>query len=347
MGIVTKFNPLGALPKNNNYKAYLLFGTNLINVRTLGFTEDIQPEFCFSSSDDSIQCNYAILNGKLFFVNGQNLSQVGTYTDWTAISGYSDGNDVYALGIRNGLLYKIMSTTATMHSPYPGWTKICGNASPRTYGLGICNSVAYAISSNAIVQPIDGSNNPLSNCTNITGRIMYNSSRYGGYGISNGKLYYFQKRSSDNADTDIRIYIIDNNFYYKICGFAYGSSFMSAYALGIDTNFSLFNIGLGSASQIGTNTNWTNISGYNFTYSSPAALGINNGNLYIIQNSNVTQVGTDTDWTNISGNSLAIKNNEDLYLISSNNSFSLLIKKCIKFMGNTLNSSFPALIITG
>lgn len=82
-----------------------------------------------------------------------NKIQVGSNTDWTAISGYSIPSAMgycYAFGIRAGRLYSLCGTTATQLGSATNWTAVTGFAYYETTENGYKMSIAYGIAGGAL-----------------------------------------------------------------------------------------------------------------------------------------------------------------------------------------------------
>lgn len=124
--------------KAGGNKAYLLCGTTVKDVATLGFTESIDLDKTRGTEKSDVQCNYVILNGKLFYFSSSTLAQVGSLTTWTAVSGYSSSTSAYAYGIAEGKLYRLNDTTVT---------DLDISNCVAVYGVGISNYPALAVCS--------------------------------------------------------------------------------------------------------------------------------------------------------------------------------------------------------
>ena len=286
-------------------------------------TEVIGPGYWEWSS------NYIICDGKLYYitVSGNNVTrtQIGTDTTWSAISGSNSIN--YTLAINNGDLYLISSGTPTLKDS-SGWQKISFYYSSSSYKtLGIKNDSLYMLTNNGNTITLLDSSGIWSQITGISG----NANEYM-FGIKDGKLYSISysgvitEISSDNTWNYIcgydvyleqknryalgingsKLYILkgdeiilanDTETWIKCCGYGYGSNCSFA----LTSTGKLYNIersyysGDIELTQIGTDTTWSDISGYG-----AQSIGINNGNVYINLGS-PTQLSTSGGITKVYG----------------------------------------------
>ena len=115
---------------SKKYKAYLLNGTEVIDVATKGITEPINLNTTFGNCNESLS-RYVIINGKLYKYVSNSLTQVGNLNTWIAVNGYcfdsfnivpsnstqiSYYNDYkigHIWGIANGTLYNVETNTST------------------------------------------------------------------------------------------------------------------------------------------------------------------------------------------------------------------------------------------
>ena len=72
------------MSNSKKYKAYLLNGTNAIDVATKGITEPINLNTTFGNCNESLS-QYVIINGKLYKYVSNSLTQVGNLNTWTAV----------------------------------------------------------------------------------------------------------------------------------------------------------------------------------------------------------------------------------------------------------------------
>lgn len=324
------FSKESVYKKGQKYKAYLLFETAAVDVKTLGFTEPIDIETTKGTDYSSIPCRYVILNGKLFYSVNQKFRQVNNWTTWTYISGNYNNNS-NALGIADGKLYRIYTSnetasTVTQIGNLTTWTKISGYSSNyRTYG--IADGKLYMCSGESQSQVGTGSN-----WTDITGYST--SSNAFAYGIHGGLLSSIGGSNGKTVRT-----IGSLTTWTKISGYSRGT-------LGI-ADGKLYRItGSSQATQIGDLTTWTKISSGS---ASTTGYGIADGKLYKMSSSQTSQVGTLTNWTDISGfydsseYAYGIAGNK-LYYLSGSSATQLLNSKCLAVFGAG-SANYPALAI--
>ena len=239
--------------------------------------------------------NYMICDGKLYYISHSGTTftrtQIGTDANWTFVSSWWSNGAAYA--INNGDLYTIATTTATLKNS-GGWQKV--STSNGGTKLGIKNDSLYLIDSSHNVTEIDSSGvwSEISGTTSTPSYYMY--------GIKDGKLYsvsytgVLTQISSDTTWTQITagsnqttggginndaLYYInssgvklinDTESWVKCCS-------CGTVILALTSTGKLYLTGGSFSSptltQIGTDTTWTDISGY-----ASYALGVNNGNVY-------------------------------------------------------------------
>lgn len=323
MTLRTKLHPMGG-GGGDKYVAYLVrSSTSVIDVKTLGFNEPIKPDKCFGSKSNICFTNYVILNGKLFYYDGSTLSQVGSDSTWTAITGYSR-NGTYGYGINNGRLYKLTGTTATQVGSLTGWQLITGDS---TAGVGAIIGTCV-INNNIVLMKIDNTtvSNITSNATgwtDIEGLVSSgSSSSVCNYGLANGYLYYFTTGVNKMAVSGATS-ALWSNVTMTSPGAGYAVYNGKLYYLSAST----------ATTKASYPTGFTDIAG---------SYGIASGSLYSLSNTSATKVGTATNWTKISGQMGICGGN--LYYIGSNNSQTKLKNNCVKIMGRP-STYYPALAI--
>ena len=289
---------------NGAGNVYNIYYNNGYNATDALSTSDI-----IGAKSDNSTSNFMICDGKLYYigVSGSTVTkkQIGTDTTWTYISGCSyysyqlgiNNGDLYyingssggeliledaggwqkvsfmpttsekAIGIKNDSLYLITeyARSITLIDSSGVWSEVTGNSSSSTeYMFGIKDGKLYSISYNGVVAEISsdttwtyicGKDSQLSSYTNF------------GLGINNGALYVIKGNNVYLAN--------DTETWVKCCGYNSAASFA------ITSTGKLYIISRNSSStvtltQIGTDTTWTDISGY-----SSYSLGINNGNIYL------------------------------------------------------------------
>lgn len=193
-------------------------GNILLNYQS----EELDGKWTTISDVENTRYAYALNNGKLYTINvsfGINTStfevtQVGTLTTWTDISGASsistsDTQQQYAYGIAGGKLYYIIGNKATAIGTSSKWSQVIG-PSYKTYGnsewerqaLGICDGKVYTLTTSATILDKTSS----LSFKEIKGSLSFN------FEIStDGKLYCdFLELNTGFSNWD---YIIENGIY--------------------------------------------------------------------------------------------------------------------------------------
>lgn len=283
------------------------------------------------NNGDSFLPYHMICDGKLYYITSSGTTftrtQIGTDTTWTAIAtGIWGSNDI---AINNGDLYVVNGTNLTLNNS-GGWQKIsCAPTWSSGYkSLGIKNDSLYLLSGNLNVQLLDSSGvwTYIEGCldSNRTSGYMFaikdgklysisyygvitelssdtswdsiygtdtdtNYQQYGALGINNGALYSLRGNNINLID--------DTEIWIKCTG-----GFYSGVSFAITRTGKLYKIQKNSSgtitlTQMGTDTTWTDISGY-----SSNTFGINNGNVYYNLGSTPTQLTTIGGITKIFGN---------------------------------------------
>lgn len=352
MGIKTKFNPMGGRKSGGKYSAYLVFDDkSVINVRSLGFTEDIDPEKTKGSDDELSCCNLYILNGKLFQYYDSTLTQVIDQlydpTLFTAVAGIVGSTDYgYAtwdnrLGyVVNGRFY-IMSETQNYICTEIKGAPVSNNASK-----------ALAVFSNGYLYML---NTVSANRITISS-YSFSTVSAGLYGIqpsyytfyinsSNGRLGAFYYYNSNPAYTALQ------SFNPKIInGIGVTSNSSGAYT--IDTSNRLYTIYVNNSTltraAVNTSKTWSNVTG-----SLGYGFAIANDGLYRLSGTTATQIDSTKEWTSVvlsgtQGTHGYAIGDGDLYYINSDNSLERVLKNCIGFYGyagSVSGVNYPALAI--
>ena len=266
-------------PTVETYEAYYI---NNGTMTLLGDVTDLSKTF--APPDEFIYSNVFVFDGDLY-TNG---SRTTTGRNITSVTGRTTDSNYYGYFIENGALYKL-DTPSFPISSNTNFIKVCGYGSvaalwSRTYsGFIDASDGLYQVYATSYSQI-----STLTGWTKITGYGHNNNTSYYGYGIHNGALYYLYangngvvQQGTDTTWTDI------TGSYENGSWYGYGINDGKLYALS------------GTPTQIGSDTNWTKVSG---TASSSAyALGINGGKLYRISGTTATQLGSATDWLDCSG----------------------------------------------
>lgn len=217
----------------------------------------------------------AINNGDLYAVNGTSITLKDS-GGWQYIS--TGTNNFKSLGIKNDSLYIMTSlgTNITLIDSSGVWSQVSGDINSSSYYMyGIKDDKLYAISYNGVVTEISSD----------TGWSMISSGNTDyGLAINNKKLYGLNKNFEP-------MLINDTENWKKCCGCGSSSSYAitetgKLYRMSTQGSGSTFKFII---TQIGTDTTWTDISGYD-----TSSFGINNGNVY-------TNLNSPTQFTTIGG----------------------------------------------
>lgn len=324
---------------NTKYSAFILLKDSYINVNTLGINEDIDINTTFGSCDDSEPCDHVIINGKLYYYTGSTLSQIGTSDKWSAVC----GNGNYGIGINNGALYLLSGNSATLKDSTYNWILVSAGRNSCEFGIYKDTNNAQRLA--AIKITGSGTGDITYNVGSSTGwnsicgasYIPEAGTSYYAYGIKGSDLYYLTAAPSATLISSL-------GSVSKITG--YSSNNGSYFGGAITTTKKLYKLAQGTATQIGSATNWKDISG-NFSHNSGMAIN-ESGQLFAVSGylGTVTQIGSLTGWTDIAGGVVSggyAINNKNLYYISSSNP-SFMLSNCVKVMGQS-TSSMPALAI--
>ena len=285
-----------------------------------------------TNNSDSIMPYHMICDGKMYYVypssNTFTITQVGTDTTWSFLASGCWGS--YDIGINNGDLYTIHGTATTLKDS-GGWQKIsCAPTYHNAYkALGIKNDSLYLLTGNLNIALIDSSGV----WTSVEGFLNNNDTSGYMFGIKNGKLYSISytgvvtEISSDDKWQSIYGNELNSNYiYYGALGIndgalyklknsgitliddtetwvkCTGKLYPNLYSFGITNTGKLYKISINTSgnitlTQVGTDTTWTDITGYNNN-----TFGINNGNVYYNLTSTPTQLTTIGGITKIFGN---------------------------------------------
>ena len=251
---------------------------------------------------------YGINNGKLYQIRSMTATLVDNSTAWTFVNAGHAPSTPYSYGIKNGQLYLIQDTTVTLLNSDTDWTYISGEYRIDTsyvsnsYCYGLKGGKLYAIQGTTLVQI--GSD---TTWTAVSGEcykfiVSYSETYlYHAYGINNGKLYEIH-------NTDI-VQVGESNTWSVVTGSSHHlSSSNYRYAFGIN-NGKLFALTGGEAVQVGESTTWSDVKGYSIAGSYYETVGINGGNLQVINgNLQVKALGSNIGYlilSNPGGNSTA------------------------------------------
>lgn len=192
--------------------------------------------------------NYAISDGKLYYISGSTPVQVGNENTWTNISCGS-----YNYGISNGYLYSLNSTNLTLLGTENNWVKFFTGAPASGYNIVLnSNNEAYLINGN----------NLSSTYTNNVKKII-TLCTWSGTNIvlkNNGKIY----KSSSYSNFILTEINSNINSWTDICGTVTSSttSTNKFYAIG-DGKLYICNVSSSSPTftQIGVESNYQKIDG--------------------------------------------------------------------------------------
>lgn len=339
MSLKTKLNPLGGRKSGGKYSAYLVFSNkSVINVRSLGFTEDIDPEKTKGSDDELSRCNLYILNGKLFQYYDSTLTQVDLplelddQTLFTAVAGVSGSTDYgYAIWA-NRLFYVRNGQTGPMSETQNyNCTEIKGkpvlNSGSSTLAV-FSNGYLYRLSSTSANRITISS---YSFSTVSAGLFGIEPSCYTLYiNSGNGRLGAFYYYNGNPAYTALQ------SFNPKIIkGICRISKSEGAYM--IDTSDKLYTIYVNGSTltraTVNTDKTWSNVTG-----SYGAGFAIANDGLYRLTGTTAAQIDSTKEWTSVvpsgvQGTQGYAIGDGDLYYINSDNSLERVLKNCIGFYG--------------
>jgi len=216
------------------------------------------------TSNNGYQYTIAINNGDLYYVNGTTAT-LRNSGGWQKISDYSNSSSAKFFGIKNDSLYMITDAgnTITLLNSSGIWTEISGfTSSASVYGIGIKDGKLYSISYDGVITEISSDNT----WTLISGYDGLSSSISNfGLGINNGALYGIKYNG---------VYLLDDTeTWIKCTGFNNNNTFAIT---STGKLYQITSINPASLTQIGTDTTWTDITGYSNT-----SFGINNGDVYI------------------------------------------------------------------
>lgn len=138
---------------------------------------------------------YGICDGKLYYLQNNNVGLMSEETCWTAICGFYDESSprTFAYAIKNNALYELQGTTLVLKDDTHNWTDISGcTSSAKTYVLGIADENLYIINAKTLKLVDEGG------WTDVMGRTTtYNSKSANcyGYGIKNNRFVILHKDS--------------------------------------------------------------------------------------------------------------------------------------------------------
>lgn len=269
------------IPPSYTYEAYYVFnGTATL----LGNVSDLSKTF--AAQDEFIYSNVFVFDGDLY----NNGTKVTTGRNITSLTGRSTSSSYYGFFVDDGKLFRYNSSmNIAQIGSATDWIKVCGYTS--TSSSGVYRSFGEASDGLWIINQSSASRiSTLTGWTKITGYGSTSSANYYGYGINDGKLYYLYangngvvQQGTDTTWTDI------TGSYENGSWYGYGINNGKLYRLS------------GTPTQVGSATNWTDISGTSSTSSSAYCLGINGGKLYKINGTTASQIGSATDWESCSG----------------------------------------------
>lgn len=134
---------------------------------------------------------YGICNGKLYYIQDTELHLLNNDTDWTAVCGFYNDNSPRTFGyaLKNGDLYELQGTQIILKDAQ-GWQTICGcTTTTNTFALGIKDGFLYKIaakpSTPTKLQETNGWTNIFGRYTTSTSK---NADCYA-YGVRNNRLH--------------------------------------------------------------------------------------------------------------------------------------------------------------
>ena len=223
---------------------------------------------CYASNTTNSSGYCAIVDNNLY--RNETLRDSG---GWTKISGYdgltSTSSGYYGLGIKNGNLYFINSSSIMMKDGTGTWTDIVGYVNnTSTYAAGIKDNKLYSIGNNDIIEL--SSESGWSQLRGIDSQENF----YQILLLKNKKIYYIENRTLKLLE--------GTNDWIKLSG----STGNGASVLALTQDGKLYRSHNGNdstryMSQLGTDNSWSDIAGTGFR-----PLGIKNGDVYLITNVN-------------------------------------------------------------
>lgn len=300
MGIRTKLCPMGGGGGKKKYKAYIASFGRFIDVSTLGFTEEIDPDKTFCSNDlfpndsnyDKYNSNLVVLNGKLYVFDGgyttASLIRIGSLSNWTYITGIclsDDPTDEIGYGIAGGKLYRInnASSTTLIDDLYT-WLSISGfkpNSGFRYYcnfGIVLDNSTKRCArvnnSNSSLIISVDEFHPGTSVVVGQFGEKTNGGGIYVGYMlVDNGGFLYLI--------SDSNISLVTSNCNSISCGSKLYSSSKPLCSFIVNGENTLYGVCGGSLSSNYVAGKWTKISGWasptTSSHGEQYALGIDDG----------------------------------------------------------------------
>lgn len=340
MGIRTKLNPMGGTSSKGNYKAYIVINTNYTDVSDLGFTENINPDACFGSSDDSFDCGKVILNGKVYGYDNSTLTRIGSLTDCTSTNGPAN----YGWIISNSKLYYHSIDTVSRIGSLTNWTILSGRGSG---AFGIAGGKVYTLFSDSVTQ-ISGS---------YTTAVAVSSGDANSaipVAIADNKLWYMVSNSmygfgNTNIGADIAVTAASGFIKYSSGGgnvaFYISTSNGAVGYIGKSSSqgsSDFFRVGVSNTSNTTQLTGIYRNGNYTYVYT------LKDSNVYELKNNTVTKITSSNDVVSICGryrSGYYITDTGALYRIGSSISkVNIPATTCLKVYGCGTSSS-PALAI--
>ena len=270
---------LGYLKKK--YNGVIRINDTVSGVVTTNLTGDIDIDYSnsYGTSDKVTKCNYIILNGYLYFKNGDTLKKVGNSDGWTSVCGVGS-NLEYGYGIDSGKLYALLGSTATQVGSATNWTMVSGSSNGSTYGYGIAAGKLYRLSTTTATQI--GSSTKWEFIQGGSSDFVYT------YGINTGYVY------SIKGTTTKKIGTISS--FKEVRGVTVGDS--NWVLARTDTELYRVLAGSNIILKIDLSKDWVKII---TKYGTNKGYAIGNGELYYInlQNGDITQIGDSNTWEDV------------------------------------------------
>ena len=125
---------------------------------------------------------YGICHGRLYYLNNGVAAQIGSFEDWTTISGYSQPSGDYkciAFAIRTGKLYALVGESCYQFGQYSDWTAVsgcCYNTWDIATGTACISALAIRAGALYKLNAVNGAGGSMAEYTLIPSLSIYISS---------------------------------------------------------------------------------------------------------------------------------------------------------------------------
>lgn len=259
----------------NPYSSYICLDNSLYRIyyhdQIISLNKELDNVSCFAQYTSNSSGYSAISNGNLYY--GSYSSELIDSGGWTKISSYEHSTSDVFFGIKNDNLYYITRTEygITLKDSSGIWSDVIGYCNSSYGGLGIKDNKLYLLTING---PELLSNETGWNLSLITD-IYLNDNSYRCI-IKDNKLYKidgYNKQISIMDETEQWIKV--NNSY------------------GLTSSGKLYMFYNNNIIQIGTDNTWTDLSIGN--------VAVNNGDVYMLLDTDITRITTTGDITKVYG----------------------------------------------